>query len=1053
MKVWTIFASLLLAVGVALLWPTPILAQEPLFCSTPNSAIPDAVGNQSGVLNDTLTITTTGVITDLNVSLSALHSYVGDLVFTLSHLETGASATLIDRPGVPPSTFGCTRDDIAATLDDEAASPAEDECAKPIAIAGVFTPSASLSIFDAEDIVGTWRLTVSDNSDQDIGTLQQWCLIPSPQTDLAVSKSATPTSPNPNDPLLYTVTVSNNGPNNASGVVISDTLPINVTFVSAEASQGNFDDLSGLWQVGSVAVGESVTLTLTTTVNPDTLGQTIINMASLSALDQIEAISDNNSDTVTATVPLADLSLTKQANQTVVRENDSLRYTLTVANNGPDGATGVVISDTLPLSLTFVVSSSTQGEYDNLSGLWTVGNLLNNQSATLILTATVNEGLVGQTITNTAVISALDQFDPNETNNSDEAAVRVSSADLGVTKTVTPENPGENDPLFYTIGVINNGPDGATGVVISDTLPLSLTLALSNTTQGNYDALSGLWDVGKLLPSRSATLTLMTTVLTGTAGQTITNTALIFDSEQSDPNSENNFSTAVITVTNADLAVSKTVNQPRPSEGDVIAYVVTLTNNGPNDTTGVAVSDALPAGLTFTEADSSQGNYDSTRGAWDVGSLAASASATLTLTATVNSGVAGQAITNMAVISASDQSDADLTNNSASAGIFITSADLFITKTASQSLLNQNDTFTYTITIANSGPDEATGVVISDALPISLTLVSSSTSRGSYDSNTGTWQVGTLGITDTASLNLIALVNAGVAGQSINNVAEISVVDQVDPDPADNIATAVITVTNADLALSKVVDNPTPTEGDTIIYTVSVNNNGPDEAIGVVISETLPLSLTLVISNTSQGSYNSSGGAWSVGNLAASASATLTLAATVNAGTVGQSITNTAEIGAAEVGDANSANNRAEATINVLGADLEVNKEVTQTPAEGSSSLTYTVTIVNRGPLTATSVVMSDKLATGLNFVSVVPNSQCAQVAGTITCTLAALSNNATATVTIVVTTALTGTISNSATVTAAAADPDPVNNSASVETPVNTSPTQQLYLPVVVKE
>jgi uncharacterized repeat protein (TIGR01451 family) len=302
-------------------------------------------------------------------------------------------------------------------------------------------------------------------------------------------------------------------------------------------------------------------------------------------------------------------------------------------------------------------------------------------------------------------------------------------------------------------------------------------------------------------------------------------------------------------------------------------------------------------------------------------------------------------------------------------------------------------------------------------------------------------------------LNLIALVNAGVAGQSINNVAEISVVDQVDPDPADNIATAVITVTNADLALSKVVDNPTPTEGDTIIYTVSVNNNGPDEAIGVVISETLPLSLTLVISNTSQGSYNSSGGAWSVGNLAASASATLTLAATVNAGTVGQSITNTAEIGAAEVGDANSANNRAEATINVLGADLEVNKEVTQTPAEGSSSLTYTVTIVNRGPLTATSVVMSDKLATGLNFVSVVPNSQCAQVAGTITCTLAALSNNATATVTIVVTTALTGTISNSATVTAAAADPDPVNNSASVETPVNTSPTQQLYLPVVVKE
>jgi len=148
-----------------------------VFCRTPNLSIPD--DDSSGVA-DSLTAGATGSILDLNVVISATHTWVGDLFFTLEHVDTGTSVTIIDRPGVPDSTYGCDGYDMAATLDDEAATPVEDECAPTTpAISGSFSPSNPLSGFDGQGMTGTWTLTVSDNAGQDTGTLDGWCLHPS----------------------------------------------------------------------------------------------------------------------------------------------------------------------------------------------------------------------------------------------------------------------------------------------------------------------------------------------------------------------------------------------------------------------------------------------------------------------------------------------------------------------------------------------------------------------------------------------------------------------------------------------------------------------------------------------------------------------------------------------------------------------------------------------------------------------------------------------------------------------------------------------------------
>jgi len=147
-----------------------------LICRAPGLQIPDA--SPPGV-TDTLTVPGSGAISDLNVSLNVTHPFVGDLSFILTHVDTGTSARIVDRPGVPALRFGCDGADIVATLDDAAASPVENECADTTpTINGTFSPNEALAAFNGEDLNGTWTLTAIDSAAPDPGTLNAWCLAP-----------------------------------------------------------------------------------------------------------------------------------------------------------------------------------------------------------------------------------------------------------------------------------------------------------------------------------------------------------------------------------------------------------------------------------------------------------------------------------------------------------------------------------------------------------------------------------------------------------------------------------------------------------------------------------------------------------------------------------------------------------------------------------------------------------------------------------------------------------------------------------------------------------
>ena len=289
-----------------------------------------------------------------------------------------------------------------------------------------------------------------------------------------------------------------------------------------------------------------------------------------------------------------------------------------------------------------------------------MGTVVVGTPQTLVIEATVDSP---SPQTNTATISASDQFDPNPGNNTASATVTPQQADLAVTKTVDDLTPNVGQQITFTVNLSNLGPDPATSVSLGDPLPAGLPLVSFAATLGTYDPTTGIWVVGTLPVGPVETLTITTGVA---SPQPQTNTASVLDPDQFDPDLSNNSASVTVTPQQADLAIAKTVSNATPQVGDTVTYTVAVTNHGPDAATGVGVQDDLPAGLSFVSATTASGSYDPVSGLWAIGTVTAGETVTLQIVARVTQ---SSNITNVATIGHSDQFDPDPANNAASAAL------------------------------------------------------------------------------------------------------------------------------------------------------------------------------------------------------------------------------------------------------------------------------------------------------------------------------------------------------------------------------------------------
>ena len=501
-------------------------------------------------------------------------------------------------------------------------------------------------------------------------------------------------------------------------------------------------------------------------------------------------------------------------------------------------------------------------------------------------------------------ISDLDEFE----NGTDPADL----ADMIIHQAADNLNPSVGDELVLTITATNNGPRDATGVQIVDLLSGGLNY-LNDDSGDRYDHTTGIWDIGELPasgPDNTVTLTITAEVMrTGK----VLNVAAVTGSDLYDPDHSNNSAALIFNGgTQSDLAISQTIDNLRPEAGDVVAVTLTVTNNSVDDATGVQIEELLPVGLSYESTTIPPDNYDQNTGVWSVGDLASGDGAELQLTLTVDS---IDEIILTAAITGSDQADSDPTNNRSTIVInqdllgHPYAADLALYKLANQPAVDVGGQAVFTLLVRNNGPDDAGNVEIDDLLPDGLDLQSAIPSRGSYDDASELWQVGTLPAGALAMMEMIVAVTQ--AGDQ-DNTADIVSLSEFDPDGRNDFDTRSVTGLAADILVNKTVDNDTAYVGDPVVFSITLTNNGPNDANGVRVLDQLPAGLNHQLSVPSQGTYDPDTGVWEIGDLSNEASVTLQITAVVDQS---GDMTNTATITASIPTDINTDNNSDDATV------------------------------------------------------------------------------------------------------------------------------------------
>jgi uncharacterized repeat protein (TIGR01451 family) len=529
-------------------------------------------------------------------------------------------------------------------------------------------------------------------------------------------------------------------------------------------------------------------------------------------------------------------------------------------------------------------------------------------------------------------------------------------------------------------------------------------------------------------------------------------------------------------LTGGDLAIAKSC-QPNTGllAGQTGSCDISVTNFGPHSVLNVTMLDQITSNGTFmlSGVTTTKGScvvtpnpqVNSGSVTCSLGRLAANQTVVIHVNVTANT---EQTINDVAQVT-TDSVDPDPSNNEANGTLnFAGVADLGIIKSDSPDPVVAGTNLTYNITIMNSGPSTAVNVRASDLLSASLTIVSVSASGG------GNCNAGIPGSVPTEctfsslasgasrTMTIVARVDPSVpAGAVLSNNASVTS-DTADTNNLNNLAMTTTTViTSADVTIAK-ADAPDPViAGANLTYVLSVANLGPSWARSVAVSDTLPLEVTFVGAAVGGGPGTCSPLAGpptvvqcTLGDIADGASRTITIQTQVSASVPnGTLINNTAAV-SSPTPDPVPGNNAAtqQTTVNTQ-ADLWIDKTGVQLTGNPSRTIRFTLNVFNKpgceaddalscgtgGPSDAQNVVVTDTLPLDPKKVKVVTVSQnCTynQAAHNVVCTVAgALPAGQFATFTIDIQVAgSVGSIINTASVTSSTADPNPANNTDSLQ-------------------
>ncbi len=560
-------------------------------CLASNSAFAQTVNTYSnttsGAINNTttctaplvrnFTVSTSYIVGDVDIGIFASHAWRGDIRATLQspagtrvQVINGNSNNSADNLNVLLSDENSGQVGGSSHLANDQLTPA------PPPYQRALLPNNPLSVFDGENANGTWRLEICDTfSAADNGTFTRADLYitqpPASYADLSLTKTVSNAAPTSGSNITYTLTVANanSSPSNATGVTVTDVLPLGVAFVSATGT-GTYNSSTGVWTVGNVPrnTSRSITITVNVTAGPGSIIQNDAEILSSSIVDS-DSTPNNGS----------------------VFEDDDASASFTVAGSRTAGTPPTLLCPIGSTLLDWNAQSWTVGSLTGTANVPNIGAInfaVSTQgtfSVPLQLNTTITGGLSGQ----------------NSLYQNVEYTTRAETTTTVVT--LPTAVPGAQFTIFDVDFAVNDFADKMTisGSYNGSPVTPTLTNGISNYVFGNVAigdvTASDTTSNGNVVVTFSApvdTITIVygnhTTAPADPDGQAIAINDFTFCNPQANVS---------VTKINTVLSDGVSVTNPKAIPGAVVRYCITASNSGTGTASAIVATDTLPTNVTY----------------------------------------------------------------------------------------------------------------------------------------------------------------------------------------------------------------------------------------------------------------------------------------------------------------------------------------------------------------------------------------------------------------------------------------------------------------------
>nr|WP_141504994.1 DUF11 domain-containing protein [Paenibacillus luteus] len=818
--------------------------------------------------------------------------------------------------------------------------------------------------------------------------------IPVSPPNVTLTKSVGPTSVVVGDTFTYASVVTNNGIAPVNNVLLNDALAANISFIAGSVIVNGSPRVDAAPStgipIGTLAPGGSATVTFEVRVTMAVPSQ-ITNQSTVSFTSGAFSAS-SSSNTTTTPVTQPQISLLLSANTSNATLGDTVTYTVLVSNAGNlEGL--LTLSDLLPAGTTFSPNSVVVGGVPHpgespITGI-NVGSIPPGASIPVTYSVVITTLPSPQFLVNQA--TAAYTFTPpdgrllNGNAQSNTLSIPVSAPNVAVVKSTASVDAAIGEVITYSIAVNNSGIENINNVILNDAIPAGAAFVPGSVTINGVPnpgvPASGI-SLGSIVASATVTVTFQVTVVaipvTGQIGNqaSVTFTSGVF--------SGMTISNLVNTpVYQPIISMAKSANTINATVGDTVSYRIDVSNTG-NYAGTATVTDNIPAGAVFVPnsvliGGAPQPGTDPVAGI-PIGAVAPNTTVSVVFSVIIDSLPNPQQLSNQAnaTFSFTLPSGRTLSGSARSNTVVISvsAPNVSVAKSAASTSVAVGDIVTYSISILNSGIAAVNNVIFTDPLPVGSALIPGSVlvdgvARPSANPATGV-AIGTITQGQTVLVSFNVTVTSLPSPAQLSNRSSVSFTSGVFSGVTFS-NTVIIPVYQPILTGVKSGSTSNATIGDTVVYTIAVQNTGNYPGT-VILTDIIPAGTSLVQNSVIVNGQLVPGAdpaaGIPLGNV--STTATVSFSLVINALPPGQQLVNQASATYSftlpDGRTLNGAFSTNTLSIPVSSPNVTAVKSTTATDAVIGDIVTYRLSVTNSGIANINNVQVVDPIPTGASF-------------------------------------------------------------------------------------